>query len=422
MGTLASKFPIPLGGIANDGKPHGVFLYDSLILPIRQADSLVGNEILKRFLDGIQWDFERTGENILLLMEQVSPSTIGEELVKYLKDIVGFTAELRNITDRLAVDDLRRLIQTASSLWKERHTATGLSNAIRFLTGKTSTYFDWFSYRFILGENLIGEEQLQLGGDSWIIGGETSRYDEHWSNLKLMDDGNLDEQLLLEIVRLERPVGERIEVFLLDFLDRFDAELNLWDVISGSPVVVGGELEMTDSAIEPVIPIVSSPNQKEYAVVTKFRLDSVTNANLEVRWYWDSVANNDYYYMLIRPDNPTEVEVWAYSTGSFPLILKDVTEFSLIRDVDYKLRFQTFKDPSGDNVISVWIDNNLIGTITDTTFSGFITDGTFRFISTGKVWLDNVESWRDPARFATVELSTLTERGGAITKTVNFIQ
>lgn len=419
MSLLAGKLGFPLGGLANTGGVHDLFLYNMLILPLRQADEKFGNFVLKRFLDGPQYDWERTGDNIMLLLDQAATTKIRPSLLKYLKDIVGFTPELKAVTDRLDDTQLRKLIQVAANLWKERYSKAGIINSVRFLTGKKAIHSDWFYYRFLLGENMIGEDQLASGGDSWIIGGETSRYDESWSNLRLMDDGNLDETLLLEVCRLQRPVGERFEVFLLDFLDKFDVDLNLWTIVAGTPTIVSGELEAEDATIEPIVPIVSAPNQKDYVIVTKFRLDSATSADLEVRWYYDGVVNNDYYYLTIKPDDASEVSAHMYSTGSFPLFFKD---FHIVRDTDYKLRIQTYKRPDGDNEISVYVDNILMGTVVDTTFSASITDGTFRFITTGKAWFDNVEHWRAPSRTATIELGTADERLGKITKSDNFVQ
>ena len=149
-------------------------LYKSLILPLRQADEAVGRELLKRYLIGPQTIHDQTEADILLLLDQLDPRLTREDLLQYLKDIVGFTPELASITDRLTTDQLRRLIKVAVPLWNQRHTARGVINAIRFFTGRPVTLHDWFYFRWLIGETMLGEDQLVTGGDSWIIGGVTS--------------------------------------------------------------------------------------------------------------------------------------------------------------------------------------------------------------------------------------------------------
>jgi phage tail-like protein len=192
-------------------------LYKAIIQPLRAADT---SGLLQRYLKGPQAVHDQLEAAILSLPDQIKPDKVRADLLQYLMPLVGFTSELRSITDRLTPTQLRRLLTVAVPLWDQRHTRRGLINAIRLLTGRAALYSDWFKYRAILDEVALMEDQLFSGGDFWLVGGSVSAYDEFWSNIRLMDDGTLDELLLIDVCRLMRPLDERFEVFIDDFLLR----------------------------------------------------------------------------------------------------------------------------------------------------------------------------------------------------------
>ena len=142
-------------------------IYKFLHKPLRDIDKKEGNQFLERFLIGKQNDFEAMQARIKTLSTLNDPATIRADLLVYLKDIVGFTSELNNITQDLSENDLRKLISLAVALWKQKGTEPGYSNIIRLFVGKTARIFNWFDFRFIVGEKAFGEEQL--GADSWLI-------------------------------------------------------------------------------------------------------------------------------------------------------------------------------------------------------------------------------------------------------------
>ena len=144
---------------------HDIFKF--IHKPIRELDKRKGNNFLERFLIGKQDDFEKTQARIKTLSTLNDPALIRADLLQYLKDIVGFTSELNNITQNLSENDLRKLISLAVALWKQKGTEPGYANIIRLFVGKTARIFNWFDFRFIVGEKAFGEEQL--GEDSWLI-------------------------------------------------------------------------------------------------------------------------------------------------------------------------------------------------------------------------------------------------------------
>lgn len=410
----------------------GLSLYQALIQPLRQLDE---SKLLERFLVGPQAVFERTEQDILTLLNQIKPAKARADVLQWLKAIVGFTIELRSITDRLTEQQLRRLVQLAVPLWKQRETERGIVNAVRLLTGRSAYITNWFGFRNILGETAITEDQLIDGGDNWIIGGSITTYDEFWTNIRIMDDGTLDELLLVDIIRLMRPLSERVEIFLDDFLDRFDSELDKWTFTAGSaglptigwPIVgqIGAALKLLDGAYaKPVVPIL--PNNAahvNYNIVAKFHLVSPTT--LVVRFYDNG---NDRYELELRGDSVNNVQLSRY-TGGAPTTMVLMTS-PIIHNADWhKLRIGVVTN-GANREIKIFIDSTkIIPTVGDALIdsSGVPpSSGPYQFGTLGstdqELYLDNVESWRNPGRYATIGISTLTERGGQLTMSSNFIQ
>lgn len=133
--------------------------------PIREADKKQGRNFVERLLIGPQTIFEDTQAKIQTLGTLLDPELTPQP--RLLKDQVGFTRELNNITNDITDNDLRKLISLAVALWKQKGTEPGYANIVRLFTGKTARIFNWFDFRMIVGEKAFGEEQL--GEDSWLI-------------------------------------------------------------------------------------------------------------------------------------------------------------------------------------------------------------------------------------------------------------
>lgn len=142
-------------------------VYKFLHKPLRDIDRDKGDLFLERFLVGVQSEFEQMQDRVGQLKTLNNPATIRSDLLKFLKDQVGFTKDLNNITNNLDENDLRKLITLAVALWKQKGTEPGYENIIRLFVGKSARIFNWFDFRFIVGEKAFGEEQL--GADSWFI-------------------------------------------------------------------------------------------------------------------------------------------------------------------------------------------------------------------------------------------------------------
>lgn len=150
---------------SNPEFPHDMFKF--LHRPLRVQDKKEGDQFLERFMVGPQAIFEDTQAKIKTIPQILDPAKVRVDLLQFLKDHVGFTKELNNITADLEENDLRKLISLAVALWKQVGIEPGYSNIVRLFTGKSARIFNWFDFRFIVGEKAFGEEQL--GEDPWLI-------------------------------------------------------------------------------------------------------------------------------------------------------------------------------------------------------------------------------------------------------------
>lgn len=628
--------------------PSNFSLYNAIIKPLRDADS---TQLLLRYLKGPQSVRQDIESEILSLYDQVKPDKVRADLLQYLLPIVGFTSELRNITDRLTDEQLRRLALVAVPLWNQRHTRSGLVNAIRLLTGRAAHVTDWFAYRAILdevaltgddpedlyipsysfvgagagvtsaattitlpvplftqpGDTLLvfawsgetndsklltalaplgwevcfdttsatrqqgaclrkkvishevgsytfpmftrgagfalaavmvayrnldtdslvvsagltdfpantsafstpslvqsGVTDVYIGftmdhsvgsnstppvavtervdgsatgsstkhvvvfdaqalaltsgpynltlsttstgvgvglvfkikprpeNDFWIIGGQFSTYDEFTTNIRLMDDGTLDEQLLLDVCRLMRPLDERFEIFLDDFLDTFDGELDKWTTSAGTlgPIVDGALQLQFSSAVIPTIPIVPVSGLHDYNVAFKFMFQNLLS-DFRFRFYIDlSGSNGNHFYEIRFTPNGSSWDLSLRRDGS-TILQAPITVGYVVPSVWYGLRVHVVNTTSTQRSIRVLLDNNqvvpisgveLLDTNADGPAFGNIQFFNINGVAGRDVYIDNVELWRNPGRLAIIDISTPTERGGAVTMTSNFIQ
>jgi len=149
----------------NENFPHDMFRF--IHKPLRVADESQGN-FLQRYMFGPQriWE-EKIWPKINGILDLWVPSRTPAAALEYLKPIVGLTKNLDKITKDLSEDDLRRVISLFVQLTGQKGLDVGYKNIVRSFTGSDSRVFNWFDFRYIVGEASFGEEQL--GEDSWFI-------------------------------------------------------------------------------------------------------------------------------------------------------------------------------------------------------------------------------------------------------------
>lgn len=224
-------------------------IYDFLLQSIRDADQHDGQRFVERFLQGPQESWIRTDAAIRALPSLWSASKCPAAALPYLKWIVGWTSELDHITDELDEATLRRLIAASVPFWKVRGEEGALTEILQLTTAARVRTWSWFDMRFVVGETALGEDHQ--GHDSWMLEppGHANR-DESRMNVRIVDDGTLNRRLVRSLVRLTRPMGERIRISYLGFLDLFtiDDDASQWERSAGAtpPVVSGGIMTLSE--------------------------------------------------------------------------------------------------------------------------------------------------------------------------------
>jgi phage tail-like protein len=334
-------------------------MYDFLIQPIRTEDNLRGNLFVKRFLEGPQTVWKETQESIFAVKDLWDADRIPDRFLKFLKNILGWTSELDSITDRLDDRQLRQLIRASGVLWKTRGPEASIQNILRQLTGTRLRLWNWFDFRWIVDETGTGEEHD--GRDPWMIGtpGEGLE-DEHRFNIRIVDDGTLDRILVSDIAKLMRPVGERIEVSFISFLDLFlvDEDTEQWEAAEGTFIVSDGNMNLTDSGADQKV-ITIDDNSPDWAdIVCFWRAKGSTSGGDEFGGYFNYLdVDNNYSWGIdftlgtisinkIIAGTPSVVDVVTFA--SIPL--------DVFQNIFYGIRVESIL-VGGVSQIKLFIDN-----------------------------------------------------------------
>lgn len=376
-------------------------LYESLIKPIRDADRDAGALFLKRYLERPQYWRDWIEARILKLPELINPELCPEDQLDYLLAIVGFTRTYDAIISRLDADTKRKLIRLAAPLWKRLYTELGAEATIRLLTGKTPYIRNWFDFRTIVGEVIIGEEQV--GFDFWVIGDAVTRFDEYTSQFRVMDDGLLDETLLLRLLEIMRPLGERFEASLVDFLDVFREGRGKWTTAMGTPATVTTDLTLLVPAgtlEQPIVPIAPDTAFTNYTAIHKFKVKPPVGGHYTFAFFEDTTTR---YTVWIAPSSTTPIN--NFRLYGHAALISQVT-FPIADDTWYKLRVRVERRGTINHVV-IFVDSNKVIEVWDNTPNPAY--GGIWVMSSGMdSEIDNVELFRQTLRWATIEPSGTT--------------
>jgi len=396
--------------------PHRI--YDFLIGELRRMDQTEGRAFLERYLSGPQTVWEDTIGKIRSLPELADVTRIEARLLRHLKNIVGWTdvGVYRRITDSIDDDSLRRLIAVSGALWRSRGTESAMLDVLQLLTVARCRVWNWFDFRWVLGETGLSEERE--GTDPWVVfspaevldPGPPAVYaaDEYTSSLRIVDDGALDRTLVKRIVRLMRPLGERYDITYLSFLDLFlvPDDDPQWDHPAALALVVAdGRMQLTDS----------SGAESTHAIVDGASSWSTYVLTARLRGHSDS-AGGWFGVTFYRTDASNYYEV-AIDTAAQLLrlrkrvagVLSTIATVSLgtalvniLPDVWYAIRVSIVPS-SGTNRVVVFVDGaSLIDTTDASHAAGSVG---VRHDAGGVIEVDEVEVLPLPIEPETLEIS-----------------
>jgi len=386
-------------------------MYDFIIWPIREKDQIEGKLFLKRFLEGPQQEWRDTQARIFAIKDLWSVTKCPDEFLKYLKNIVGWTAELEHITKELDDATLRRLISASVPLWKTRSTRDSIANVLSLVTGERLRVWNWFDFRWVLDETEFSEEHQ--GRDPWIIDLPGSG-EEYWMNVRIVDPGTFQRQLVKDVLNLMRPTGERFEITYLDFLDLFkvDGDASQWDILLGgnAPTVTGGMARFTDDTSDEgaIVNVEGSDDWENYVVSARLRGSKSTFGlvGYGIALYVDVDALDGFGVLLSVRDNKVYLVEIDNAIGAVRASFDFGTiGYTLQPDVWYGVRAQAYTDGT-DVKFKIYVDNNLCIDFTDNT--PITTKGKAGIIHNSTVVMDcdELEVLGLPAETDTVEINS----------------
>jgi len=148
-------------------------IYQFIIRSLRDRDK-AGTLLLKRFLEGPQetwYSLYRAAGKLETLFD---PEEVDAEYLPSLRRLVGFGDDLIDIETAASELELRRIIAGAIRFWKKRFLESGVSAAIRLVTGNRFKVRNWFDFRFIAGESMTTEDLEN--NDSNIVSHKTRNF------------------------------------------------------------------------------------------------------------------------------------------------------------------------------------------------------------------------------------------------------
>jgi phage tail-like protein len=385
-------------------------MYKFIIASIREEDQK-STLLLKRFLIGFQEIWKLTQNRIFQLPDFWDIAEVEDRFLVYVQAIVGWTGKLTKITEVLDNDTLRVLISTSVALWKKRGTEDALNNVLYLTTGAQTRILNWFFYRWILEENKIAQERF--GNDIYLIEvpGTAEGY-ENRSNLRIVDDGTLNRDLVKNLVKLMRPVSERYTITYVSFLDLFntDDDTSKWNQIEvpgNSPytelIVLNGTAKLENTTIVEECDVINDPDWQDQVAYFKVKVDipSPGGTANAAGVMWASDGARTYNYIVALDPITNNVYYWETNNGSKENETTISYEYwgQLLNDVWHGIRID-YQHPN----MKIYVDNNLVlenPTITNN-LSGSL--GFFHEIGS-TIELDEVEMFELPLEIDEIDIN-----------------
>jgi len=224
-------------------------LYDYIIDAVREDDRIDGDSFLQRYLRGAQSLVDVMKEKIDELPFSIGPGTVSEREAKKILPQIGKlvalgTPDLAPVMEALDIPRMRKLVAAASTIWSQMLTEVGYKNACRIITGDEVVIYNWFLNRVVLGETPISFNHGHAGGEFKLHPGlyDTGEGDEangpYQSDLYMWtpEIEDADVEILRLILRLMRPMSERLNLYFCEVFDEFLLGQRQWLEIGGDLV------------------------------------------------------------------------------------------------------------------------------------------------------------------------------------------
>lgn len=252
--------------------------------------------------------FEATQTRIQQLPLLHDPDFADAEL-EHLRWLVGWDDTLAlDFVEDIDNATLKKLIQLAVPLWKEKGTAGALIDALRVFTGKSALVLDWFFHRWVIDEAGFWFEAG--GSDPWLMGGRYTESGETLTHVIINREGLTvtERRFVHGLLTYVRPVGEHFCVIYAAFADDFGAGFDQWTNIGDAAALVtvdgdprgglddGAEIQTNITAAEMDT---WTPTQKALVFV---QFSSSASTDIFQLLTMSNAAGTEYYGVTLKGD------------------------------------------------------------------------------------------------------------------------
>lgn len=402
---------IGFSDVVDDDEELSLRIYRFVLQSIRDEDQKVGQQFLERFVEGSQIDWARTDSRIKALPSLSSVTDIEDQFLKFLKDIVGWTAELDNITDELDDETLRRLIAASVQFWKLRGPEDAVRDILRLVTAARLRTWNWFETRIVSDETAMGEDHEGFDPHMISLPGPPD-FDENRYNVRIVDNGTLNRKLVRDLVRLTRPAGERVEISYLGFLDLFAVDDDNSQWTDEEDAFALGVAQTVSDVASSILQLATRVEEQESFVSVAGANDflnytvswRVRGTDLRCTFY--RTGNTDMYFVGVNHTANTMTLSRVLAGVETTLLTVDmlaVHGVTLQTDLFYAVRVEAIPE-SGQTRIRVYFDAvQIFDTIDPNHVEGTIGVGTS---ASGSVDLHEAEVFFNPIETDTIDINT----------------
>jgi hypothetical protein len=378
--------------------PTTTELWDALPKSVRDSDEKEGTLFLKRLFYPLEAALARWDGKLAQIPAALHPRTASPAHLELMLPRVGIDDAVSFLMKDRVPADLRKLHLLAMELWRQRYSEEGLLNTLQAIAGSEATYWSWFDMRTVLGEEHAGEA-MQLVGTPDMPDGESL------SVVRLMDNGRVDEDLVLKLVNLHRPMGEHIDVVLLDFYDLFEGESwrSRWETMTDESADEAtldeddGRLVFTAGTGERPIIQIAPPSQFKNVALTLRYLQETDGGGIALR----VLEGGARYYDIVVEAKDYRPNVLVRDQDGVTLFDQDLL-YALPAGMDHVLRVEGVCGAT-NNLLTIYVDGQQVCYL-EHAASPRPTGGFFALTGNGggTLKVDEVEFTRIPARVARV--------------------
>jgi hypothetical protein len=189
--------------------------------------------------------------------------------------------------------------------------------------------------------------------------------------IRVVDDGSLNRELVRNLARVTRPSNERVDIFYTGFLDLFttDDDKSQWTDEEGVSEVEGGAMILPDdAAIESTfVDLDQSLIWAEYSVTWLVKGETT----FDLLFYRASEEDHYFVRVITAPTSSNgrgDIELWERNGGVDTMIADAALPegFLFSDDVNHAIRVEIVR-VGATNAIKVILDAEIILTVNDAT-------------------------------------------------------